>query len=87
MDVISLHQAGFNTAVAACGTALTADQVRMLGEYADGWCSATIRTRRAKRPPPAAWAFCREPGQGFGAEHPRRKGPGQIHQKVRQRAV
>lgn len=35
MDVISLHQAGFNTAVAACGTALTADQVRMLGEYAD----------------------------------------------------
>ena len=35
MDVISLHQAGFNTAVAACGTALTPDQVRMLGEYAD----------------------------------------------------
>ena len=35
MDVISLHQAGFPTAVAACGTALTADQVRLLGEYAD----------------------------------------------------
>ena len=35
MDVISLHQAGFDTAVAACGTALTPDQVRMLGEYAD----------------------------------------------------
>lgn len=35
MDVISLHQAGFDTAVAACGTALTAEQVRMLGEYAD----------------------------------------------------
>lgn len=35
MDVISLHQAGFDTAVAACGTALTADQVRLLGEYAD----------------------------------------------------
>ncbi len=35
MDVISLHQAGFSTAVAACGTALTPDQVRMLGEYAD----------------------------------------------------
>lgn len=35
MDVISLHQAGFETAVAACGTALTPDQVRMLGEYAD----------------------------------------------------
>ena len=35
MDVISLHQAGFATAVAACGTALTQDQVRLLGEYAD----------------------------------------------------
>lgn len=35
MDVISLHQAGFDTAVAACGTALTADQVRMLSEYAE----------------------------------------------------
>ena len=35
MDVISLHQAGFDTSVAACGTALTPDQVRLLGEYAD----------------------------------------------------
>ena len=35
MDVISLHQAGFDTAVAACGTALTPDQVWLLGEYAD----------------------------------------------------
>ena len=35
MDVISLHQAGFDTAVAACGTALTPYQVRLLGEYAD----------------------------------------------------
>ncbi len=35
MDVISLHQAGFDTAVAACGTALTAEQVKLLTEYAD----------------------------------------------------
>ena len=35
LDVISLHQAGFDTAIAACGTALTADQVRMLSDYAD----------------------------------------------------
>lgn len=35
MDVISLHQAGFDTAVAACGTALTPEQVKLLGEYAD----------------------------------------------------
>ena len=35
MDVISMHQAGIDTAVCACGTALTADQVRLLSEYAD----------------------------------------------------
>ena len=35
MDVISLHQAGFDTAVAACGTALTGEQVKLLSEYAD----------------------------------------------------
>lgn len=35
MDVIALHQAGFTTAVAACGTALTPAQVKMLSDYAD----------------------------------------------------
>lgn len=35
MDVISMHEAGFDTAVCACGTALTADQVNLLGEYAE----------------------------------------------------
>ena len=35
MDVISMHQAGIDTAVCACGTALTSDQVRLIGEYAD----------------------------------------------------
>ena len=35
MDVISMHQAGFTTAVAGCGTALTAEQVKILSEYAD----------------------------------------------------
>lgn len=35
LDVISLHQAGFDTAVAACGTALTTDQVRILSDYAE----------------------------------------------------
>lgn len=29
MDVISLHQAGFTSAIAGCGTALTADQARL----------------------------------------------------------
>lgn len=35
MDVISMHQAGFSTAVAGCGTALTSEQVKLLSEYAD----------------------------------------------------
>lgn len=35
MDVISMHQAGFDTAVACCGTALTPEQVKLIGEYAD----------------------------------------------------
>ncbi len=35
MDVISMQQAGIDTAVCACGTALTQNQVRLLSEYAD----------------------------------------------------
>ena len=34
MDVISLHQAGFGTAVATLGTALTAEQARLISQYA-----------------------------------------------------
>ncbi len=33
MDVISLHEAGFTGAVASCGTAITADQCRLLSRY------------------------------------------------------
>ncbi len=35
MDVIALHQAGFDNAVAACGTAFTLDQARLLSRYTD----------------------------------------------------
>ncbi len=35
LDAISLHQAGFTTAVAGCGTALTEEHVRLLGQYAE----------------------------------------------------
>ena len=34
-DVIALHQAGVQHAVATCGTALTAEQAKMLGRYAE----------------------------------------------------
>ena len=35
MDVIALHQAGFDNAVASCGTALTASQCQLLKQYKD----------------------------------------------------
>lgn len=35
MDTIAMHQAGFDTAVACCGTALTAEQVKQISEYTD----------------------------------------------------
>ncbi len=35
MDVISMHQAGVDTAVCACGTALTQEQVKLLNDYAE----------------------------------------------------
>lgn len=34
MDVISLHQAGFTTAIATLGTALTAEQAKLISDYA-----------------------------------------------------
>ncbi len=35
MDAIALHQAGFTTAVAGCGTSLTHEHVRILSDYAN----------------------------------------------------
>ena len=35
VDVISLHQAGFNNAVATCGTAITPDHARIMRQYCD----------------------------------------------------
>ena len=35
MDVIALHQAGFDCTVASLGTALTSEQARMIANYAD----------------------------------------------------
>ncbi len=35
MDVISLHQAGFDTAVATLGTAITDEQAKLISDYAD----------------------------------------------------
>ena len=35
MDVISIHQAGFDNAVASLGTSLTAEQARLISQYVD----------------------------------------------------
>lgn len=35
MDVVSLHQAGFTSAVATLGTSLTSEQARMISQYTD----------------------------------------------------
>ncbi len=35
MDVIAMHQAGFDNAVAACGTSFTDDQAKLLSRYTD----------------------------------------------------
>ena len=35
MDAVMLHQAGFDCAVASCGTALTDDQAKLIAKYAD----------------------------------------------------
>lgn len=35
VDVISLHQAGFDEAVATCGTAITAEHARLMSQYCD----------------------------------------------------
>ena len=51
MDVISMHQAGFDTAVAGCGTALPAEHVKLLsGPTPTQWCCATTRTRPGRKP-------------------------------------
>ncbi len=88
MDVISMHQAGIDTAVCACGTALTPEQVRLISEYAEevilsydsdeAGQKATLRSLEL---------FRQQPGAGGGAPDPRRKGPGRVHQKIRARAV
>ena len=43
MDAIALHQAGFDFAVAACGTAFTEEQARLLSRY----CNEVVITMDA----------------------------------------
>ena len=84
MDVISMQQAGIDTAVCACGTALTPDQVRLISEYADevilsydsdeAGQKATLRSLELFRNSPVKVGVLSQ-------------GPGRVHQKVWGRAV
>lgn len=53
VDVISLHQAGFDCAVASLGTSLTPDQARLMSRYTNGiviaYDSDAAGTKAAKR--------------------------------------
>ena len=50
IDVITLHQAGFDNAVASMGTALTTEQIRLSPGTPKSWSSATTTTAPARRP-------------------------------------
>ena len=55
MDVISMHQAGIDTAVCACGTALTPEQVKLLTEYADEVVLSYDSDEAGQKATGAAW--------------------------------
>ena len=88
MDVISMQQAGIDTAVCACGTALTPDQVQAHQPVCRG-SHPQLRLGRGgpEGHPPLAGAVPEQSGQGGRFADPRREGPGRVHQEIRGRAV
>ena len=88
MDVISMHQAGIDTAVCACGTALTPDQVKLISQYADevilsydsdeAGQKATLRSLELFRNSPVRVGVLADPG---------RERPGRVHQEIRCRPL
>ena len=56
-DAIMLHAHGFDHAVATLGTALTTDQARLLGRYAQRSCSSSTRTRPGSARRDAIWSI------------------------------
>lgn len=88
MDVISMHQAGFNSAVASLGTALTRQQARLIGDYTkkvvlayDSDEAGQKATRRAHG------TFCQRRRDGSGFADERRKRPGRVYKKIRSRKI
>lgn len=57
MDVISMHQAGFNSAVASLGTALTRQQARLIGDYTKKVVLAYDSDEAGRKPQGEPWNF------------------------------
>ena len=85
MDVISMQQAGIDTAVCACGTALTPEQVRLISEYADevilsydsdeAGQKATLRSLELFRNSPVKVGVLQIPGAKDPDEYIKKYGP------------
>lgn len=58
MDVIAMHQAGFDNAVATLGTALTSEQSRLIAQYAQGVTLSYDSDGRGDRPRPGGRSAC-----------------------------
>ena len=85
MDVISMQQAGIDTAVCACGTALTPGQVRLISEYAEevilsydsdeAGQKATLRSLELFRNSPVKVGVLQIPGAKDPDEYIKKYGP------------
>ncbi|MBE6931199.1 MAG: DNA primase, partial [Ruminococcaceae bacterium] len=85
MDVIALHQAGFSNTVASLGTALTADQARLIRRHAESVTiaydadgagqKATARAIEVLKPAGLAVRILKIPGAKDPDEFIREKGP------------
>ena len=85
MDVITMHQAGIDTAVCACGTALTPEQVRLISEYAEevilsydsdeAGQKATLRSLELFRNSPVKVSVLQIPGAKDPDEYIKKYGP------------
>ena len=88
MDTISLHQAGFDSAVASLGTSLTAEHAQLLARYFkeaviayDGDGAGIVRRPAGHPPAGEGGAECAgAPGEGG-------QGPGRVHQELRARGL
>lgn len=85
MDVITMQQAGIDTAVCACGTALTPDQVRLICQYAEevilcydsdeAGQKATLRSLELFRSSPVKVGVLQIPGAKDPDEYIKKYGP------------